>query len=116
ATVVRLLAATGHTVGVLDTEGAPVSTWDDTDLEARDRAGRRFPANRPVRPVDPAGIRPLWWTLHEYLGTGECGPQPSWTAEGFAIPEGTRYGREPRTPESEEGPRWPNLVPELPPG
>jgi transcriptional regulator with XRE-family HTH domain len=113
--VLCLLEATGHTLGVVDATGAPASGWAETDLVARDRAGRRFPAHREVRPVRPGSIRPLWWTLHEYLGTGECRPQPSWTAEGFPVPDGTRFGREPRPWRPGDAPRWPHLPPELPP-
>lgn len=107
ARILHLLATTGHTLGVVDADGALVTHWSSTDRQARDRAGRRFPAHRDVTRVTPGGLRPLWWTLHEYLGTGACGPQPQWTAEGFRIPSGTRFGKEPRPYAPEERPRFP---------
>ncbi|MBD8062076.1 helix-turn-helix domain-containing protein [Oceanitalea stevensii] len=104
-TVVRLLAQIGHSLAVVDADGQPVTTWDETDLRARDRSGRRFPANREVRPmrVQAAG-GPQWWLHHEYFGTGECGPQPEWTAEGFS--SDARFGRKPRPRAPGEKPRW----------
>lgn len=114
-TISRLLAATGHTLGVVDADGALVTRWSATDLQARDRAGRRFPAHRDVRQVPPGGLSPLWWTLHEFLGTGACGPQPTWTAEGFRHPDGTRFGRRPRPCLPGEGPRFPFRSLEVPP-
>lgn len=105
-TVLGLLAATGHTLGVVDTDGRPVTDWDATDRRARDRSGRRFPAHRDVREVAPGGLAPLWWTLHEFLGTGECGPQPRWTAEGFPGPPGTQFGKKRRPRAPGEVPRW----------
>ena len=80
-TVLTLLALTGHTLGVVDGDGALVTEWHHMDLVARDRSGRRFPAHLEVREVTPGPLEPMWWTLHEYYGTGECGPQPKWTAE-----------------------------------
>lgn len=106
-TVIDLLAATGHTLGVVDAVGELVAHWSSTDRQARDRSGRRFPAHREVRPVVPGGLRPMWWTLHEFLGTGECGPQPRWTAEGCPVPDGARFGKEPRPCAPGEGPRFP---------
>lgn len=103
--VSELLAATGHSLAVVDADGQPVTTWDTTDLRARDRSGRRFPANRKVKPlrVQAAG-GPQWWLYHEFFGTGECGPQPEWTAEGFS--SGARFGRKPRPRGPGEEPRW----------
>ncbi len=104
-TLVRLLAATGHSLAVVDADGQTVTTWDETDLRARDRSGRRFPANRKVKPlrVQAAG-GPQWWLYHEFFGTGECGPQPEWTAEGFS--SSARFGRKPRPRAPGEEPRW----------
>lgn len=110
-TVVDLLAETGHTLGIVDADGALVTEWDRTDLEARDRTGRRFPAHRKVSAVAPGSMRPLWWMLAEYFAGGE---QPAWTAEGFPIPEGSRFGREPRPYDPDEGPRFPDGEPHLP--
>lgn len=104
-TVIGLLGETGHTLGVVDAQGSLVTDWSATDLEARDRAGRRFPAHREVRRV--VGARPQWWWLHEAMGTGECGPEPRWTAEGFPVPPGVRFGKKPRPREPGEGLRWP---------
>lgn len=105
ATIVKLLAATGHSLGVVDAEGQPVTEWDTTDLRARDRSGRRFPANRKVKPMPVrAAGGPQWWLYHEFFGTGECGPQPEWTAEGFS--SSARFGRKPRPRAPGEQPRW----------
>ncbi|HLV04118.1 helix-turn-helix transcriptional regulator [uncultured Georgenia sp.] len=79
ATVCSVLARTGYALAVVDGDGVPVTEWDVTDLVARDRSGRRFPAHRTVWPVEPGRLGPVWWILHEYLGTGPCGPQPEWT-------------------------------------
>ncbi len=106
-TILTVLAATGHTLGVVDSRGELVTDWDPTDRVARDRSGRRFPAHREVDPVTPGWVRPKWWILHEYLGTGECGPQPRWTTEGFPYPPETRFGKKPRPRAPGEGPRWP---------
>lgn len=94
-------------LAVVDADGLPVTEWDMTDLQARDRSGRRFPANRKVKRLrlEAAG-GPQWWLYHEYFGTGGCGPQPVWTAEGFIPPPGTRYGRKPRPRLPGEQPRW----------
>ncbi|QDB80518.1 helix-turn-helix transcriptional regulator [Georgenia wutianyii] len=105
--VLDLLGRTGHSLGVVGADGELVTRWTPTDLRARDRSDRRFPAHREVREVPRMANAPLWWVLHEFLGTGRCGPQPRWTAEGFAIPPGTRFGREPRPREPGEGLRWP---------
>jgi len=112
--VEALLRHAGYTLGIVDADGVLVREWDETDRLAKDRSGRRFPANRVVRRVDPRGIRPLWWTAQEYLGTGECGSQPGWTAEGFPTPVGTRYGKKPRSGGTDDSPRWPNLPPAVP--
>lgn len=97
ATVLSLLSGTGYSLAVVDVDGWPVTAWDTTDLLARDRSGRRFPANRQVHRLRVrAGDGPRWWLLHEFLGTGACGPQPEWTAEGFTPPPGTRFGKKPR--------------------
>jgi len=105
-TVLDLLATTGHTLVVVGADGRPITQWDPTDLHARDRSGRRFPAHRDVRPVEPGSFRPGWWILHEYFGTGECGPEPRWTAEGFPIPKGARFGKKPRRRAPGEESRW----------
>lgn len=103
-TSLALLARAGMTMAVLDGEGMPVVDWEPTDLAATDRGGRRFPAHRTVR-ASPHG--PTWWWFHEYFGRRADGPQPRWTAAGFPAPEGTRYGKEPRPYDPDEGPRWP---------
>ncbi|MCK0111996.1 hypothetical protein MWU75_07595 [Ornithinimicrobium sp. F0845] len=84
--------------------------WDSTDVEARTRAGGRFPAHREVK-KSPWG--PYWWHYHEAYGTRGNGPRPQWTAEGFTPPPGTRYGKKPTL--GEDGrPRWPynNMYPD----
>lgn len=106
-TVVSLLARTPYSLAVVDADGHPVTAWDATDLRARDRSGRRFPADREVRKLRVvAAGGPQWWVFHEFLGTGPCGPQPEWTAEGFVAPAGTRYGRKPRPRAPGERPGW----------
>lgn len=107
-TIVALLGATEHSLGIVDRDGRQVALWESTDLRARDRSGRRFPAHREVRPVRRGDLAPVWWTLHEYLGTGDCGPQPEWTAEGFNASGGTRFGKVPRPFAPGQGARWPN--------
>ncbi len=111
ATLLEVLARTGHTIGIVDDRGELVTEWESTDLEARDRSGRRFPAHREVRPVQPDSFRPVWWVLAEYFSGGT---QPRWTAEGFEVPEGTRFGREPRPRRPGEPPRFPDGEPHLP--
>lgn len=110
ATVLDALAATGHALRIVAADGRVVEEWEPTDHVARDRKGRRFPATRRVRPVRPGGFGPVWWEFHEYAGTGPCGPQPRWTAEGFQVSGGARLGRPPRPADPDEGPRWPHGV------
>lgn len=105
-TVLELLAASGHSLAVVGVDGLPVTDWDATDLEARDRSGRRFPAHHEVRPVLRGGMPPRWWTYHEEMGTGVCGPQPGWTAEGSFFPRTQSLNGEPRTRAPGEEPRW----------
>lgn len=101
--IVSMLDGTGYELAVVPVGvDRPRPAWDDTDLQARTRAGSRFPPHREVRSTDG----PLWWWYHEYLGSRGFGPVPGWTAEGFTPPEGTRYGREPR-PTEDGKPRWP---------
>lgn len=111
ATVVEVLARTGHSLAILDRRGVPVTQWEHTDLVARDRSGRRFPAHRVVRPVQPDSFHPVWWVLAEYFSGGD---QPGWTAEGFPVPDGTRFGREPRPYQPGEPPRFPHGRPQVP--
>lgn len=88
--VMRVLEGTGYRLAVVPVDAVPSIDWDHTDLEARTRKGRRFPANRLVR-RSPHG--PEWWWYHEVLGSGDCGDQPTWSAEGFqqaAFVEGLR--------------------------
>ena len=64
---------------VLMVAGRPVgrSDWEQTDLIARDRRGRRFPAQRPVYPCAEG---PYWWWEQEFLRLSRrLGPQPHWT-------------------------------------
>lgn len=110
-TVLDVLAATGHTLGVVDGEGELVTVFDSTDLQARDRGDRRFPAHRIVVAVPPGSMRPMWFMIKEYFSGGT---QPDWTAEGFPVPEGTQLGRPPRPREPGEGPRFPAGQPHLP--
>lgn len=115
-TVVDVLAATGHALGVVDADGDLVTVFDSTDLQARDRGGRHFPAHRDVVALPPGSMRPMWFMLKEYFSGGT---QPEWTAEGFPIPEGTQLGRTPRPREPGEGPRFPDgrpVLPDEPPG
>lgn len=89
-TVVRLLEDTGYELTVRPVTGSqPEQWWDRTDVEARTRDGRRFPANRKVS----ESLGPNWWFHHEVLGGGKCGPAPRWSAEGFTPPEVVRYIR-----------------------
>ena len=99
-----LLRRAGVGLAVLGPDGMPVVRWEETDLLATDRSGRRFPAHRAVR---PSTYGPRWWWFHDYFGGRRPGPAPRWTAEGFAIPPGTRYGRRPRPDAPDESPRWP---------
>lgn len=109
STIVHLLEDTGYEIVVLPVADEPRDTqWDHTDLEARTRAGGRFPANRQVYST-PWG--PMWWEYHERLGNRGFGPQPRWSAEGFTPPPGTRYGKKPT---EDGGPRWPFTRPDLP--
>lgn len=106
--VVALLELTGHRLAVVDGAGRRVddeAAWPEVERAARDRLGRRFPAHRDVRESTGG---PIWWWYHEVLGGRRYGPQPRWTAEGFPIPPGTRYGKEPRPPEEGELTRWPH--------
>ncbi|USQ79138.1 helix-turn-helix domain-containing protein [Ornithinimicrobium faecis] len=60
--------------------------WERTDLVARDRSGRRFPAQRRVYPAKDG---PYWWWEQEYLRLSRpLGPQPVWTTVGLDL-----YGR-----------------------
>lgn len=104
-TVLRLLAATGHTFAVVGEDGRVVTEWDETDIAARDRSGRRFPAHHEARPVRPGSLHPRWWVFHEEMGTGECGPQPRWTAEGSPFPRFRPYQgeRRPYAPGEQRG-------------
>lgn len=102
--VAAFLARVGLSLAVVDGDGAPLDRWEETDLLARDRRGRRFPAHRKVR---RSTYGPRWWEYHEYFGSRPEGPRPEWTAEGFVPPEGTRYGKPPRPYTEGEGPRWP---------
>lgn len=66
-------------------EGRPVAPWqwERTDLVARDRGGRRFPAQRRVYPA-PRG--PFWWWEQEFIRLSRpLGPQPRWTTVGLDI-------------------------------
>lgn len=55
----------------------PDYAWEPTELLARDRAGRRFPAQRTVYP-SPEG--PYWWWEQEFLRLSRpLGPRPQWT-------------------------------------
>lgn len=100
-----LLEGTGYELVVVRSGQARTEQdWDLTDLLARTRSGSRFPPHRSVR---EAGQGPLWWWYHEMLGRRGSGERPTWTAEGFAPPPGTRYGKEPRPREEGEAPRWP---------
>lgn len=102
--VTCLLKSTGFELAVVPVGRSPHVDWDRTDLAARTRSGSRFPAHRQVR----ESVRgPVWWHYHEVLGNREFGMQPTWTAEGFIPPEGTRYGKQPRPYGEGEGPRWP---------
>ncbi|HZK06470.1 MAG TPA: helix-turn-helix transcriptional regulator [Actinomycetaceae bacterium] len=91
------LEGTGFSLAIVQEGTAPAIPWDSTDLEARTRGGGRFPANRQVR---KCRSWPFWWEYHEMMGTGDCGPQPRWTAEGFPNP-GTRFGKPPKA-----RPKW----------
>ena len=104
ASVSALLARVGLALAVIDGEGTVLDTWEPTDLLARDRGGRRFPAHRTVLRSKHG---PRWWEYHEYFGSRPEGPQPRWTAQGFTPPEGARYGKKPRPYEEGEAPRWP---------
>lgn len=103
--LLEMLDGTGYQLAVLpaDADRPPVD-WDRTDVEATTRSGSRFPPHRRVR-ESPGG--PMWWWYHEVMGRRGSGPEPSWTAEGFVPPPGTRYGRAPRPSAEGEGPRWP---------
>ena len=100
----ELLRRAGVSLAVVGPDGMPVAGWEETDLVATDRSGRRFPAHRVVR---PSANGPTWWWFHDYFGRRSSGPRPRWTAEGFDIPPGTRYGRTPRPFAPGEEPRWP---------
>jgi transcriptional regulator with XRE-family HTH domain len=102
--VAAFLAQVGLALAVVDADGVVIDQWEETDLLARDRRGRRFPAHRTVR---RSAYGPRWWEYHEYFGARPEGERPEWTAEGFAPPEGTRYGKPPRPTREGEGPRWP---------
>jgi transcriptional regulator with XRE-family HTH domain len=104
-TLVRLLGDVGFTLAVVRVDGRALDAWDETDLLARDRRGRRFPATRVVRRSSGG---PRWWWYHEVLGRREYRRQPTWTAEGFPVPASTRYGRPPRPYLPGEGTRWPH--------
>lgn len=108
--IVRLLAGTGFELSVRPVSDNRHPGWDVTDLEARTRAGARFPAHRVVK---ESRWGPRWWEYHELYGNRGLGPRPRWTAEGFVPPPGTRYGKEP-TPGPDGGPRWPWNAPDLP--
>lgn len=102
--VLALLDGTGYALAVVPAD-EPLGEvdWELTDLAARTRSGSRFPPHRRVRESDG----PLWWWYHEVLGNRRPGQMPTWTAEGFARPPGTRYGKKPRPYEPGEPPRWP---------
>lgn len=102
--VAAFLQRVGLTLAVVDADGVVMKDWDETDVLARDRRGRRFPAHRAVRRSTHG---PRWWEYHEYFGSRPEGPRPEWTAEGFRPPDGTRYGKPPRPYAEGEGPRWP---------
>lgn len=90
--VAEALDGTGYCLAVVPMGATPDVEWDPTDLEARTRDGRRFPANRTVR---RSRFGPNWWMYHEVLGSRGCGPRPRWTAEGFTPDPGTRFGPKP---------------------
>lgn len=104
AGVEAFLEQVGLSLAVVDGDGVVMDRWEETDLLARDRRGRRFPAHRTVRRSTHG---PRWWEYHEYFGSRPEGRRPEWTAEGFVPPEGTRYGKPPRPYVEGEGPRWP---------
>lgn len=91
--VADVLEGTGYCLAVVPVDAAPAIDWDPTDLDARTRDGRRFPANRTVQRSE---FGPYWWWYHEVMGTGGCGDKPAWTAEGFAPGPETRFGQRPR--------------------
>lgn len=104
AAAVRLLVDTGFELAVIPvTDQQPEAWWDPTDVLARTRDGRRFPANRAVSP-SPWG--PAWWVYHELVGNRGDGPRPHWSAEGFEPLPGTRYGKKPTLGEDGRA-RWP---------
>lgn len=112
STIVALLQGTGYELAVLPvTAGGPGEWWDRTDIVARTRAGRRFPAHRQVRESSGG---PLWFHYHELLGNRGSGVTPKWSAEGFVPPPGTRYGK-PSTLDADGRPRWPFNEPPHPP-
>lgn len=111
ATVVDLLQGTGFLLAVLPVaSAAPTPWWDPTDVAARTRAGRRFPAHRVVQHSQGG---PMWWWYHEVLGTAGLGETPRWSAEGFTPPPGTQFGRSP-TRDHDGGARWPFRPPDDP--
>lgn len=91
--IAEVLEGTGYRLAVVPVDAAPDVEWDPTDLQARTRDGRRFPANRTVQ---RSIYGPDWWVYHEMMGTGTCGPRPKWTAQGFVPEPGTRFGPKPR--------------------
>ena len=118
--IAQLLAGTGYELTILPvSETRQEAWWDLTDVQARTRAGTRFPAHREVR---PSRWGPMWWEYHERLGNRGFGPKPNWSAEGYdrhAVHRDTDHGEgdegqrraestRNRSPEGEPpGPRWP---------
>lgn len=79
--LLEALAPTGYSLTVVSAREVAGSdpSWEPTDLLARDRGGRRFPAHRPVyEAVRP----PRWWWMDE--ATDAFSRPPRWTAAGFA--------------------------------
>ncbi|QDO89587.1 helix-turn-helix transcriptional regulator [Ornithinimicrobium ciconiae] len=76
--VAEAVALGGFELAVVDpfvTHETPA--WEQTDLVARDRAGRRFPAHLEVVPC-PGG--PAWWWDQEYIRLRRpLGATPTWT-------------------------------------
>ncbi|WP_161958431.1 helix-turn-helix domain-containing protein [Ornithinimicrobium cavernae] len=81
AVVLRAVEHAGLELAVVDpSRRRSDPTWVETDLVARDRGGRRFPAHlRVVR----CPLGPDWWWDQELLRLRRpLGPRPLWTTVG----------------------------------
>lgn len=109
ADVLQALAATGYHLRLVDDACGTEPRWISTELAARDRIGRRFPAHRTVQ-ASPTG--PRWWWHNEALAPGGCGPAPRWSAENWMLND--PHLPAPRSRPTKGGVRWPFVTCDAP--